>query len=76
MERKTGHIVTIASVQGLYAYPFSMNYCATKFGVTGFMLSLIEFLRIKKMSEHVHATCILPDLIATREDIISAINPK
>lgn len=76
IKRQSGHIVTIASLQGIYAYPFSISYCATKFGVTGFMLALIEYLRLEKLSDHIHATCILPDVIATRDDIIALVNPK
>lgn len=75
VKRKSGHIVTIASLQGIYAYPFSISYCATKFGVTGFMLALIEYLRLEKLN-CIHATCILPDVIATRNDIIEIVNSK
>lgn len=76
IERKTGHIVAIASLQGIYPFPHSLAYCATKFGVTGFMLGLIEYLRLNKFSKVIHATCVAPNVIGTRDDIIKAVNPK
>jgi short-subunit dehydrogenase len=76
IEYQRGHIVTIASLQGIYAYSHSLCYCATKFGVTGFMLGLVEFLRQSGVKGKVHATCVLPDVIATREDLVKIVNSK
>ncbi|KAL7022985.1 hypothetical protein ACKWTF_012447 [Chironomus riparius] len=71
----TGHIVTISSTQGIYAFPYSLNYCASKFAVTGFMLGLKEFLRRQQL-KGIDTTCILPNVISTRKDIIDIVNEK
>jgi short-subunit dehydrogenase len=76
IKRQSGHIVTISSLQGIYAYPFSVTYCATKFGCYGFMAALKEYLRLQKLSDFIHTTTILPDVIATRNDLIESINPR
>jgi short-subunit dehydrogenase len=73
--RKSGHIVSISSLQGIYAFPYSLTYCSTKFAVTGFMLGLMEFLRREKL-DFIDVTCILPNIIATRDDIIKTVNAK
>lgn len=75
IKRKSGHIVTISSLQGIYAFPFSVTYCATKFGCFGFMSALKEFLRWKKLDKFINTTTILPDVIATRSDVIEVVNP-
>lgn len=41
----SGHIITICSLGGLLPMPFESLYCATKFAVRGFCLSLREELR-------------------------------
>lgn len=76
IKRKTGHIVTISSLQGIYAYPFSVTYCATKFGCFGFMAALKEYLRLEKLGDCIFTTTILPDVIATRRDLIECVNSK
>lgn len=76
IQRKTGHIVTISSLQGIYAFPFSVVYCATKFGCFGFMAALKEFLRWKKLDDFISTTTILPDVIGTRNDIIDIVSPR
>lgn len=75
IERNSGHVVAISSLQGIYAFPYSLAYSASKFGVTGFMLGLIDYLRVNKLDD-VHATCIFPNVIATRDDVIKAVNAK
>lgn len=73
IENGSGHIVSISSTQGIYAFPYSLNYCASKFAVTGFMLGLKEFLRRKQLNG-IDTTCILPNVIATRRDIIDIVD--
>lgn len=68
------HIVSISSLQGIYAFPHSLLYSSTKFAVTGFMLGLKEFLRLEKLNK-IHTTTILPHVIATRKDLVDKLNP-
>jgi short-subunit dehydrogenase len=44
LERDSGHIVLVSSLSGKIASPRSSVYCATKFGLRGFGLSLHEEL--------------------------------
>lgn len=76
IRNQRGHIATISSIQGIYPFPHSLSYCSTKFGVTGFMLGLVEYLRQEKLSGKIHATCIHPHVIATNQEVISAVNPR
>jgi len=75
IENGTGHIVSISSTQGINAFPYSLNYCASKFAVTGFMLGLKEFLSRKQL-DGIDITCILPNVIATRKDITDIVDEK
>jgi short-subunit dehydrogenase len=53
--QKSGHIINVASIEGLIATPGSSVYCATKFGVFGFSDSLRRQLRGSGV--HVSAFC-------------------
>jgi short-subunit dehydrogenase len=53
--QKSGHIINVASIEGLVATPGSSVYCATKFGVFGFSDSLRRQLRGSGI--HVSAFC-------------------
>ncbi len=55
LEQKSGHIINVASIDGLVATPGSSVYCATKFGVFGFSDSLRRQLRGSGI--HVSAFC-------------------
>ena len=55
LEQKSGHIINVASIDGLVATPGSSVYCATKFGVFGFSDSLRRQLRGSGV--HVSAVC-------------------
>ena len=55
LQQKSGHIVNVASIEGLIATPGSSVYCATKFGVFGFSDSLRRQLRGSGI--HVSAFC-------------------
>jgi short-subunit dehydrogenase len=45
LRQKSGHIINVASIEGLIATPGSSVYCATKFGVFGFSDALRRQLR-------------------------------
>lgn len=55
LKQKSGHIINVASIEGLIATPGSSVYCATKFGVFGFSNSLRRQLRGSGI--HVSAVC-------------------
>jgi short-subunit dehydrogenase len=55
LKQKSGHIINIASIDGLIATPGSSVYCATKFGVFGFSDSLRRQLHGSGI--HVSAFC-------------------
>jgi short-subunit dehydrogenase len=55
LKQKSGHIINVASIEGLIATPGSSVYCATKFGVFGFSDSLRRQLRGSGI--HVSAFC-------------------
>jgi hypothetical protein len=40
------------------------------------MGALKEYLRWKKLDEFISTTTILPDVIATRNDVIEVVSPK
>ena len=64
LENNHGHIVTIASVAGLYGTPKLCDYSASKSAVIGFDYSLrIELLRLNKTG--VKTTCVCPYYINT-----------
>jgi short-subunit dehydrogenase len=43
--RRKGHLIVVGSLGGIVPMPFESLYCATKFAVRGFFLSLREELR-------------------------------
>lgn len=43
-DRKSGHIINIGSIAGREAYPGGSIYCATKFAVHAFNMSLLREL--------------------------------
>jgi short-subunit dehydrogenase len=57
--RRRGHIVFVSSLQGRAATPGASTYCATKFGLRGFSLSLREDLH----SHDVGVSVVLPGFI-------------
>lgn len=64
LEKGTGHIVSMCSIGSICGYPCLADYCATKFGVFGFMEALQNELAIDGNSG-IHFTCILPSFFAT-----------
>lgn len=47
---------------------------ATKFGVTGFMMGLQEYIRRRGLDKNICCTIVMPDVISTREDVINAVS--
>lgn len=75
-EMGSGHIVSISSMSGLHATPFSIPYSATKFGINGFMAALTEHLRLEKWRSRIKTTCVFPYYIKTRQDVIDFLHPE
>jgi len=59
--QRSGHIVNVASMAGVFPVPFSAVYTATKHAVYGFSLALREELRPHGVSAHV----VCPDVVDT-----------
>jgi short-subunit dehydrogenase len=76
LRQKAGHIINIASIDGLVATPGSSVYCATKFGVFGFSDALRRQLRGSGV--HVSAVCpgYTPSEITPRLKAIVDGNPN
>ena len=54
--RRVGHIINVASIEGLIATPGSSVYCATKFGVFGFS----DSLRRQLLGTGIHVSAFCP----------------
>ena len=64
MEINYGHIVTVASLAGLFGFPNAVGYCSSKFGAVGFHESLrVELLSMGKSG--VKTTCFCPSTVGT-----------
>jgi len=61
LEKKSGHIINIASIAGLIGLPGSSTYCATKAGVVAFS----EALRREVRTSGIHVTTLCPGFVAT-----------
>lgn len=59
--RKSGHIVNVCSLAGLAPVPGIAAYCASKFAVRGFSLSLAAELK----SIGIAVSCVYPDAVQT-----------
>jgi all-trans-retinol dehydrogenase (NAD+) len=69
IERKRGHIVAISSLAGLLGLPRAISYCATKYGVRGFMNALYVELCADQNEKIVNLTTVFPCFISTRKEI-------
>ena len=69
IERKRGHIVAIASLSGKISFPLACGYCATKFGVRGFMNALYDELCAYENDDYIKTTCVFPSFINTRKQL-------
>ena len=56
LRQKAGHIINVASIEGLIATPGSSVYCATNFGVFGFS----DALRWQLRGSGVHVSAVCP----------------
>lgn len=61
LERKTGHIVNVASLAGKYPIPGASVYCATKFAVVGLTASMQQELR----NTPIGLSAVLPSKVLT-----------
>lgn len=61
IERKTGNIIWISSIQGLIGTPYRTSYAASKFAVQGYC----ESLRSELTSSGVKVSCVSPGYINT-----------
>jgi all-trans-retinol dehydrogenase (NAD+) len=68
VERKRGHVVAIASFAGKVTFPGAVTYCATKFGVTGFMDALFDELCLFEQ-DFIKTTTVYPTFINTRKEL-------
>lgn len=64
LKNNKGHIVSIASVAGLYGAGGLTEYCASKFAAVGFIESLRQEIRYAR-KDNVHATLVCPYHVAT-----------
>jgi 3-oxoacyl-[acyl-carrier protein] reductase len=61
LERKSGRMVAVASISATLGTPSLSSYCASKWGVVGFVKSLAEELR----GTGLQAMCVLPGSVDT-----------
>jgi len=74
IDKKRGHIVAIASMGGKVTFPLGVAYCATKFGVKGFMMALYDELCIDNTDEFVKLTTVFPGFINTRKELSDVLD--
>jgi all-trans-retinol dehydrogenase (NAD+) len=75
IERKRGHIVAISSMGGQVTFPPAITYCASKFGVRGFMSALYDELCMKDHDELIKLTTVYPSFINTRKELTEILSP-
>jgi all-trans-retinol dehydrogenase (NAD+) len=68
VDRKRGHIVAISSFAGKLSFPCAVAYCATKFGVTGFMDALFDELCLFDQ-DFIQTTTVYPTFINTQKKL-------
>lgn len=68
IERKQGHVVAISSLGGVITFPCGVAYCASKFGVTGFMDALFDELTMLEQ-DFIKTTTVYPAFVNTRKDL-------
>ncbi len=57
LQRRSGHIVNVASLGGMTSVAYQETYCATKHGLVGFSRSLRASLKIRNASVGVSLVC-------------------
>lgn len=79
VERKSGHIVNIASAAGMMANPKLSIYCASKHAVIGWSESMR--LELEQISRNIHVTTVTPSYIDTKlatgvhSPVVSIVKP-
>jgi short-subunit dehydrogenase len=74
MERKCGKIMSICSMGCVLPAPSLNVYCATKWGLNGFMLGLADELLVGDFDKHIKLTTVYPDIINTRKEAMDLID--
>ncbi|XP_070506323.1 estradiol 17-beta-dehydrogenase 11-like [Chironomus tepperi] len=69
IEQKRGHILGISSSAAKYTPPFSVAYCASKFGSSGFYRSMFTDLCMYDYHKFIKITTAYPGFINTRNDL-------
>ena len=69
LEQKSGHIINISSIIGRRGVPYRSIYCASKFGMEGFM----ESLRSETYMRNIKVSIIRPPSVRT--DFSNKVNP-
>lgn len=73
IERRQGHIVSIASLFGLAGLPTAITYSASKFAVCGFMETLTLDMYTQGHGDYIHTTTVCPYFIATNDKIVASV---
>jgi len=71
-KQKHGHIINVGSLGGIVPMPYETMYCATKFGVRGFSLSLAEELK----NTGINVSLISPGSVKTKMLDLEATDDK
>lgn len=71
-KQKHGHLINIGSLGGIVPMPYETMYCATKFGVRGFSLSLAEELK----NTRINVSLISPGSVKTKLLDLEATDDK
>ncbi|MFC2092718.1 SDR family NAD(P)-dependent oxidoreductase [Bacteroidota bacterium] len=71
-KQKYGHIINIGSLGGIVPMPYETMYCATKFGIRGFSLSLAEELK----KSGINVSLISPGTVKTKLLDLEATDDK
>lgn len=69
IQRKRGHIVAVSSMAAKLTLPMKAVYCASKFGVDGFMCSLFDELCIDNHEKYIKLTTAFPFFINTQKEL-------
>lgn len=74
IKRKNGKIVAISSMLAKMTTPLAAVYCATKYGVDGFMEALFDDLCLDNQDEFVKLTTVFPYGINTRQELVKMMD--
>ena len=61
IKQKSGHIIVISSLSGLFGFPMRSAYCAAKHALHGFF----ESLRAEHFNDNIHITMVCPGRVNT-----------